>query len=273
MVHFEEDEALGPAIATLNGRFFAGQKIVAEPWDGKQKFKRAETEEVRRGQGAWPCCSRRVTLRLCVCVCVCGMQEKQKRLENWADFLGDDEEEKESTPSEKRQPRGPGLAEEEEDEEEEEINADSDDDSDVCVEAAWAWSGKGGPRTNAHHVVVCVCSDFISFLRNNLCYETPRRLLHFSSLCNSLSHCGLWQPVCVPVGASSPGCPFAAPLLPFAALCVCMRELFSLPVLTREAAGGCLCWCSSLLRTVSRLRTSLDPCAPGRLRHVVQASC
>lgn len=46
MVKYCEEESLGPAIATLNGRWFGGRQIVAEEWDGREKFKIEETEEV-----------------------------------------------------------------------------------------------------------------------------------------------------------------------------------------------------------------------------------
>ncbi|EGD77470.1 hypothetical protein PTSG_08565 [Salpingoeca rosetta] len=59
MVRYQDEAALGPAIATLNGRWFGGQQIVAEPWDGREKFKVEETEE-----------------------------EKEQRLKQWEEYLG-----------------------------------------------------------------------------------------------------------------------------------------------------------------------------------------
>ncbi|EDQ92707.1 uncharacterized protein MONBRDRAFT_35744 [Monosiga brevicollis MX1] len=50
MVRYFTDEPLGPAIATLNGRFFAGQKVVAEEWDGKTKYKVEESEEEKEAR-------------------------------------------------------------------------------------------------------------------------------------------------------------------------------------------------------------------------------
>eukprot|EP00730_Choanoeca_flexa_P000686 TRINITY_DN10298_c0_g3_i1.p1 TRINITY_DN10298_c0_g3~~TRINITY_DN10298_c0_g3_i1.p1 ORF type:complete len:134 (-),score=13.97 TRINITY_DN10298_c0_g3_i1:176-577(-) len=46
MVRYFDDESLGPAIATLNGRWFDQRQIVAEEWDGKTKYKVKESKEV-----------------------------------------------------------------------------------------------------------------------------------------------------------------------------------------------------------------------------------
>lgn len=48
----------------LNGRIVGSRVIVATLWDGKEKFKRAETEE-----------------------------ERQRRMQSWENFLGDENEE------------------------------------------------------------------------------------------------------------------------------------------------------------------------------------
>eukprot|EP00730_Choanoeca_flexa_P000684 TRINITY_DN10298_c0_g2_i1.p1 TRINITY_DN10298_c0_g2~~TRINITY_DN10298_c0_g2_i1.p1 ORF type:complete len:444 (+),score=106.90 TRINITY_DN10298_c0_g2_i1:132-1463(+) len=45
MVRYFDDESLGPAIATLNGRWFDQRQIVAEEWDGKTKYKVKESKE------------------------------------------------------------------------------------------------------------------------------------------------------------------------------------------------------------------------------------
>eukprot|EP00045_Choanoeca_perplexa_P002199 m.23405 g.23405 ORF g.23405 m.23405 type:complete len:443 (+) comp11378_c0_seq2:159-1487(+) len=45
LVRYFDDESLGPAIATLNGRWFDQRQIVAEEWDGKTKYKVAESQE------------------------------------------------------------------------------------------------------------------------------------------------------------------------------------------------------------------------------------
>ncbi|XP_014787072.1 HIV Tat-specific factor 1 homolog [Octopus bimaculoides] len=47
-VTFREPEEADECIVALNGRWFAQKKIVAETWDGKEKFDIAETEEERQ---------------------------------------------------------------------------------------------------------------------------------------------------------------------------------------------------------------------------------
>ncbi|GAB1600498.1 HIV Tat-specific factor 1 homolog [Argonauta hians] len=72
-VTFSEAEEADECIVALNGRWFAQKRIVAETWDGKQKFDIAETDE-----------------------------EKAERLRNWQKYLqesGSEEQHKEETPS------------------------------------------------------------------------------------------------------------------------------------------------------------------------------
>lgn len=54
-MRYFDDESLGPAIATLNGRWFDQRQIQAEEWDGKTKYKVAESQEVslEHGQRRW----------------------------------------------------------------------------------------------------------------------------------------------------------------------------------------------------------------------------
>ena len=61
-IFFRTPEEADQCIEKLHGRWFAGQKITAETWDGKTKYRKDETEE-----------------------------EKQKRLAQWAKFLQDEE--------------------------------------------------------------------------------------------------------------------------------------------------------------------------------------
>lgn len=71
---FESVEHSDMAVKMLNGRIVGGRVIVATLWDGKEKFKMAETEE-----------------------------ERQRRMQSWEDYLGheeDDEEEDADEPAE-----------------------------------------------------------------------------------------------------------------------------------------------------------------------------
>ena len=61
-VRYEDEASLGPAMATLHGRWFDGRQIVAEEWDGREKFRVEETEE-----------------------------QKEQRLKQWEQFLEGDE--------------------------------------------------------------------------------------------------------------------------------------------------------------------------------------
>ncbi|KAH7697931.1 HIV TAT specific factor 1 [Aphelenchoides avenae] len=69
-VTFESVEHSDMAVKMLNGRIVGSRVIVATLWDGKEKFKRAETEE-----------------------------ERQRRMQSWENFLGDEDEEDDDEPS------------------------------------------------------------------------------------------------------------------------------------------------------------------------------
>lgn len=64
-IFFRTPEEADLCIEKLHGRWFAGQKITAETWDGNTKYRKDETEA-----------------------------EKQQRLDKWAQFLQQEEEEK-----------------------------------------------------------------------------------------------------------------------------------------------------------------------------------
>lgn len=45
VIHFSDFEAADKCVSLMNGRFFAGRKLTAEPWDGKTRYRVNETEE------------------------------------------------------------------------------------------------------------------------------------------------------------------------------------------------------------------------------------
>lgn len=109
-ITFENVEQADAAVLALGGRIVAGRVIQAHHWDGKERFKRAETEEERR-----------------------------RRENAWSDFLGNEEEEEgeednESEQKKKKQKQTDGSPEmtgETADEKEEEKKGTAEEDDEA----------------------------------------------------------------------------------------------------------------------------------------------
>ncbi|KAL3089780.1 hypothetical protein niasHT_020222 [Heterodera trifolii] len=76
-VTFDNVEHTDAAVQAIDGRIVAGRVVQAKHWDGKEKFKRAETA-----------------------------QEKERRENAWEEFLGNDEDEKETEEEKKEMEEG-----------------------------------------------------------------------------------------------------------------------------------------------------------------------